>query len=220
MNEEEKKQFLKVYDEKFSPRLENLTIVEQCWLFAVRVIDIRYKDLYDPSVKYTKKYFAKYYRVDIDTFNKWLNLYCPELNVKKEIGFNEIEWKQILDKIGTCDLYHFKARNKKDLSNLFALNPEWKKSKKYAELKIAMEDFFSIEEQAFNKFTPIRVNEFLNDNVDGWAKQYREERSQNVITIDLMTRIIEEELYAIEQWTKEERRKFHEKAIEWLMDHD
>lgn len=132
------------------------------------------------EVDYTKNYFANYYGVDVATFNKWVQNFCPDLwneGYKKKRKFSKNDVIRIYASLGRYSFKEKIPRNHKEVSDFIYLSTTWGKSKKYQELALELEDKLSNREARINILPPKRVTEILAEVVEDSIK-YKDQSTE------------------------------------------
>ena len=117
-------------------------------------------------VEYSKSYFARYYCVDLDTFHRWIQVFCPELwgnqyKTKRKFTIKEADY--IFDKLGKLNFKQMPPQDRKELMNAIYKDTSWKKSRRYEEICLELEDRFPNENVKLNKIPPFLAYEILKE---------------------------------------------------------
>lgn len=109
------------------------------------------------SVVYSKSYFARYYEVSLETFNKWIMIFCPNIwdqNYKGIKKFTVEQVEYIFDKLGTVNSKKFPPSFHCDIMKELYKGKGWKKSKCYYELSLEISNRFPGKEFNLNRIPP------------------------------------------------------------------
>lgn len=123
------------------------------------------------KIKYSKSYFSRYYGVDLETFHKWIKVFCPDLwneDYKKKRRFTDDEAKYIIENLGSLSFDKIPSQYRKELMDKLYEDKSWRKSRRYHELCFELEDFFPNEHIKLNKLPPKLIFGILEDE----PKQY------------------------------------------------
>lgn len=118
------------------------------------------------AIEYSKGYFSRYYCIDLDTFHKWIRVFCPELwddQYKNKRKFSEKEADYIFSKLGKLHFKKMSPQDRKELMNEIYKDTSWKKSKRYNEIRLELKDRFQDESIKLNKLPPKLVFEILKE---------------------------------------------------------
>jgi len=153
-------------------QLEKLSLPEQFLYMCDFLFSI---DTYERTeLKYTKEYFALYYGVDLNTFHKWVEIFCPELwsnGYKKRRKFSIKEAHYIYSCLGKYSSKEKIPRNHKEIMDFIYSETNWKKSKKYQQIKMDFEDRFSDLPIQLNILPPKLVTEILSEEIHNYKKK-------------------------------------------------
>ncbi len=120
--------------------------------------------------QFSKKYFTLYYDVDLATFNKWIEVFCPEIfadDYKKKRKFSEAQALNIFDQLGVYKLKDRVPRNHKELADLIFKDYPWEKSKRYRELQLDLSE--KLNGIKMNVLPPKIVYEILSEELENFA---------------------------------------------------
>ena len=188
---------------EFDPELKKL--FEQCTdkfdlidsiQFIVEVFMMESKEYYDPNLRYTKDYFAGYYNVSTETFNKWIRLFCPKVFSQKysaKRSFSQQEFNQIIKDLGQCDKKYMRTYSRNELSEvIYGDDAESKpkgKSWKYREFDNELKQTVKHYDVGINKFPPKIANDIMIELIE---RDFSDsiDRSQTVFTAELKKRIL------------------------------
>lgn len=199
----------------------------EVFAFIYYLITLEEKEYYNPKIKYSKSYFAKYYGVDIKTLNKWIELFIPEFSNQKKLLIKENEYNIIISKIGRCDFINMKPYTLLEIANeVFSSNEidkNWNKSMKYKEIKpiikMHFKDLKGIEK--LSKFPPRIANEiFINEIGKDLTEFIR--ASQTIFDKDFKFYLILKKIKELKNRTFQEKIKEENRlkkiGREWLGD--
>jgi hypothetical protein len=109
------------------------------------------------SVVYSKSYFSRYYGISLETFNKWIMVFCPDIweqNYKGIKKFTNQQAEDIFDKLGMVNSKKFPPSFHNDLMKEIYKKKKWKKSKCYYELSLDISNSFPGKEFNLNRIPP------------------------------------------------------------------
>lgn len=115
------------------------------------------------EVEYSKKFFTKYYLIDAETFNKWMEHFCPELytvDFKKKRKFTQDEADLIFKRLGTIRNDEILPSSRKELIQNILHDSSDKKSKNYETINEVFDEKIG-EYKGFNKLPPIVIKQIL-----------------------------------------------------------
>lgn len=130
------------------------------------------------KIVYNKQHFADYYGVDKETFNKWIPIFCPNLwdgKYKSKRKFSDIEVIYIYKCLGRYSKNQDLPRNHKEISDLIHYEKKWKKSRKYQEFALELENKFPNEKIDFQVFPPSFVREILEEMIENFETDCSDE---------------------------------------------
>lgn len=117
--------------------------------------------------KYSKKFFVTYYGVDAETLAKWIQIFCPEFydEYKRKRNFSNEEADIIFSTLGSfpSELEHL--TNRSNMTKLLFSHNSWKKSRRYQELALDLEE--RIPGMRLNKLPPKIIFEILAEEIEG-----------------------------------------------------
>lgn len=115
------------------------------------------------KITYSKKFFTRYYFVNAETFNKWIELFYPELysdNFKTKRNFTDEEANLIFAKLGTLSNDELLPATRKELISKLPDTGKWKKSKNYKSIQVVLDEQ-SNQYDHLNKLPPILIKKIL-----------------------------------------------------------
>jgi hypothetical protein len=118
------------------------------------------------SVEYTKSYFVHYYAVSLETFNKWVEFFCPRIfneEYKRKKKFTQEEAEYIFENLGKVNPKWFPPRFHQDLMNDIYEGQNWKKSKCYEELNIDLSNRFPGRNFRLNRIPPKLATQIIQE---------------------------------------------------------
>lgn len=127
--------------------------------------------------KYSKKYFVRYYGVDLETFNKWIEIFCPNIwkdNYSKKKKFLPEEAVVIYNRLGKFVSNAEVPRNHLEISQFIFENENWKKSKMYNEKKCDIDEL--LEGNRLNILPPKIVNALIEEEVEEMKGSFKEDK--------------------------------------------
>lgn len=142
--------------------------IQLLWELIENSFEHKESEVFDGWKKYSKKSFKEYYGVDIRTFNKWLRIYCKSMderhsNSKRKL-FIKSEWDEIMNKLGWCDGFDFRAYLKIDLAKKLAEKDGVKDitpKSLYDKYNSEINKYLYPEEQGLNIFPPVAAHRIL-----------------------------------------------------------
>lgn len=106
---------------------------------------------------YTKSYFSRYYAVDLETFNKWVEFFCPLIfnqEYKRKKKFTKEEAEYIFENLGKVNSKWFPPSFHHDLMHHIYEGKKWRRSKCYEELNIDLSNRFPGRNFKLNRIPP------------------------------------------------------------------
>jgi len=204
---------------QFLSRIDDLDRLGK-WTFFVDMLSLSFKDvdIFDPNIEYNKKYFTTYYGVNSVTFNKWMEIFLPNLHkefVKRSAHrFTEKEYYEIMNSLGSCDFDRNHVYSRLELAILVYGEPDRFNSKTaiYNFIKLDLEELLPGSASRLNKFPPAVVKKLLiqlmkKDMIGGAKLELKDNRQK------LFREAMSRKLSNIENWTNKERTKERERII-------
>ncbi len=114
------------------------------------------------KIEYSKKFFTRYYLIDAETFNKWIEHFCPVLNTtdfKKKRKFTDEEAGLIFEKLGTLRNDEILPSTRKELIPNILHHSPGKKTKNYEAISIVFDEKYDYK--GFNKLPPFVMKQIL-----------------------------------------------------------
>lgn len=156
-----------VHADKIVKELGSLDLVLQFALFC-ELLDASDRVMQEDIV-YSKSYFSRYYCVDLETFNKWIQVFCPELwadNYNRKRKFTIAEANFIFESLGRITAKKMPPQDRKELMAEIYKDKAWKKSKRYDEISLDLEDRFPDCTIKLNKLPPKLVFQILKEELE------------------------------------------------------
>lgn len=163
-----------------------------------------------PKNEFSKKYFCeKYYMIDKDTFNNWLKIWCPEIEISKEKRkLSEIEVDIILERLGKVNQSNFNSYNKKELIELLFEGENIKKSCKYEKLNWILDNLnLKMNHEKINCFPPIISNQVIQSHFAGNREKLDE--------IERLGRLREPKIAVLEKTFKKAIKMTEKERSDW-----
>lgn len=127
-----------------------------------------HSDLEKEEIKYTKKFFTRYYCVDAETLSKWIKIFCPNLVgiYKTKRIFNEEEVAYIFEKLGSLPYKQEALSERKEVMKGIYKDKKWKKSRQYEEFKMELLEKFPNEKIRLNKLPPKIILSVVKEEIE------------------------------------------------------
>ena len=125
----------------------------------------------EEDIVYSKAYFARYYCIDLETFHKWIRLFCPEIwssDYKKKRKFTKAEADHILGQLGRVSFKKIPPQDRNELMQEIYRDKSWKKSRCYEELALELENRFPNESLKLNKIPPKLTFQIMKEELEGY----------------------------------------------------
>lgn len=154
----------------FNKSLEDFDLFEQ-FMVICEVIDFGEEET---VIKYSKKFFYNYYMVNGTTFNKWIQVFCPQIwedDYNKKKRFSNHEALMIYEALGRFKSRYAIPSNRKELSDVVYEKDSFKKSKKYNEVVFLYSEKLTNEQIKINKLPPKIMNEILEEMIDEYKNE-------------------------------------------------
>ena len=163
----------KLHTKRIVKELESIDLNSPTLLFMLfDLIDATSKVSFE-RIDYSKSYFSRYYCVDLDTFHKWIRVFCPDLwdnEYKRKRKFTRDEANYILEKLGRLSFDKIPPQHRKDLMIEIYKNKSWKKSRQYEEICLELDGRFPDESLKLNKLPPIIMFRILEEEIENYNK--------------------------------------------------
>ncbi len=130
------------------------------------------------DIGYSKGYFSSYYCVDLETFNKWVRVFCPEVwdnNYKKKRKFTQEEARCLFENLGRVTYRKMPPQSRKDLLKELYQDKSLKKSQGYKEISLDLKGRYPDQGMRLNKLPPKIVVEILTEEIENYQNHITEE---------------------------------------------
>lgn len=157
----------KLHSDRIEKKLEsiNLAILIMFIWDLLNGIDKGTQD----DIVHSKSFFAFYYCIDLDTFHKWIRVYCPEIwndYYHQKRKFTNDEANYIFEKLGRVNFKNMPPQSRKELMNEIYKDKSWKDSRRYQEMCFELKDRFPQKDIKFNKIPPKIIFEILKEEIE------------------------------------------------------
>lgn len=159
---------------------KNLNIVEQ--IFIMFEINDEFSKKETKKVSYSKSFFSEYYSIDLETFKKWILIFCPKFcseEYTRKRKFTNEEASYIYSCLGKTNFYENLPRNHKELADKIFEGKNWKKSKSYNEVKFDIEEKFGSTVIKINLLPPKLIKEILMEELEHYKDKFSDNSFQN-----------------------------------------
>lgn len=109
------------------------------------------------SVVYSKSYFSRYYGISLETFNKWIMVFCPDIweqNYKGIKKFTNQQAEDIFEVLGMINSKKFPPSFHCDLMKELYKGKGWEKSRCYQEFYFELDKRLPNNTIKLNKIPP------------------------------------------------------------------
>ncbi|MEX1190434.1 MAG: hypothetical protein WEA99_00580 [Brumimicrobium sp.] len=153
---------------------ESIDLDFSTFLFLIFDLVVASSEVRPTDINHSKSYFARYYGIDLETFHKWIRIFCPDLwneEYKRKRKFSKEEANYILEKLGHLSFDKIPPQDHKALMNEIYKGTQWKKSRRYQEIALELEDRFPNESIKINKIPPKIIFEILEEEKEGYNSE-------------------------------------------------
>lgn len=167
--------------ERFLKKYESIDLDFSSLLFFIVELVIASSEVKSTDINYSKSYFSAYYGIDLETFHKWIRVFCPDLwdnEYKRKRKFSLAEANYIFENLGRLSFDKLTPQSRKELMNEIYKGLPWKKSKCYRNIQLDLEDRFPEEGVKLNKMPPKFIFEILAEEKEEFDKNISSDKTE------------------------------------------